>query len=150
MLEGVLRICWGVEHSIRIKEFDDKRLIAKRSFKGKCDNRFHLITSKSLSRILRKTDNINSYLLDSEKGNVTNCDNPSSISTANKDLNKTEFTSQDALLNNAKSIGENKVSDCAKRNDKKSIAFNRHSVHQINISNKVSLNRTKIGQFKIK
>ena len=46
VLEGVLRICWGVEHSIRIKEFDDKRLIAKRSFKGKCDNRFHLITSK--------------------------------------------------------------------------------------------------------
>ena len=80
-------------------------------------------------------------MLDSEKGNVTNCDNPSSISTANKDLNKTEFTSQDASLNNAKNIGENKVSDCAKRNDKKSIAFNRHSVHQINISNKVTLNR---------
>ena len=35
VLEGVLRICWGVEHSIRIKEFDDKRLIAKRSNSGK-------------------------------------------------------------------------------------------------------------------
>ena len=99
--------------------------------------------------MLRKIDNTDSYLLDSEKGNVTNCDNPSSISTANKDLNKTEFTSQDALLNNAKNIEENKVSDCAKRNDKKSIAFNRHSVHQINISNKVSFYRTSIGQFKI-
>ena len=80
-------------------------------------------------------------MLDSEKGNVTNCDNPSSISTVNKDMNKTEFTSQDAALNNAKNIEENKFSDCAKRNDKKSIAFNRHSVHQINISNKVTLNR---------
>ena len=138
MLEGVLRICWGVEHSIRIKEFDDKRLIAKRSFKGKCDNHFYLITCKSLSEMLRKIDNTDSCLLDSEKGNVTNCDNPSSISTANKDLNKIEFTSQDASLNNAKNIEENKFSDCAKRNDKKSIAFNRHSVHQINISNKVN------------
>ena len=100
-------------------------------------------------RILRKIDNIDSYLIDSEKGNITNCDNPSSISTTNKDLNKTEFTSQDASMNNAKNIGENKDSDCAKRNDKKSIAFNRHSVHQINISNKVSLNRTNIGQLKI-
>ena len=35
VLEGVLRICWGVEHSIRIKEFDDKRLIAKRLIPGK-------------------------------------------------------------------------------------------------------------------
>ena len=55
VLEGVLRICWGVEHSIRIKEFDDKRLIAKRSFKGKCDNRFHLITSiyrESLEKLI--------------------------------------------------------------------------------------------------
>ena len=88
-------------------------------------------------------------MLDSEKGSLTNCDNPSSISIANKDLINTEFTSQDTSLNNAKNIEENKVSDCAKRNDKKSIAFNRHSVHQINISNKVSLNRTNIGQFKI-
>lgn len=28
VLEGVLRVYWGVEHSIRIKEFDDKRPIA--------------------------------------------------------------------------------------------------------------------------
>ena len=34
VLEGVLRICWGVEHSIRIKEFDDKRLISKRPSQG--------------------------------------------------------------------------------------------------------------------
>ena len=88
-------------------------------------------------------------MLDSEKGNVTNCDNPSSISTANKDLNKTEFTSPDDSLNNANNIEQNKVSDCAKRNEKKPIGFNRHSVHQINISNKVSFNRTSIGQFKI-
>ena len=88
-------------------------------------------------------------MLDSEKGSLTNCDNPSSISIANKDLINTEFTSQEASLNNANNIEENKVSDCAKRNDKKSIAFNRHSVHQINISNKVSFNRTSIGQFKI-
>ena len=90
-----------------------------------------------------------SFLLDSEKGSLTNCDNPSSISITNKDLINTEFTSQEASLNNANNIEENQVSDCAKRNDKKSIAFNRHSVHQINISNKVSFNRTSIGQFKI-
>ena len=88
-------------------------------------------------------------MLDSEKGNLTNCDNPSPASTTNEDLNKTEFTSQDTSLNNASNIGENKVSDCAKRNDKKSIAFNRHSVHQINISNKVTSNRGNIGRFEI-
>ena len=152
VLEGVLRICWGVEHSIRIKEFDDKRLIAKRSFKGKCDNRFHLITSKSYLSFSWGCYalEIYSFLLDSEKGNLTNCDNPSPASTTNdEDLNKTEFTSQDTSLNNASNIVENKVSDCAKRNDKKSIAFNRHSVHQINISNKVTLNWSNIGRFEI-
>ena len=66
---------------------------------------------------------------------------PETISITNKDLINTEFTSQEASLNNANNIEENQVSDCAKRNDKKSIAFNRHSVHQINISNKVTSNR---------
>lgn len=30
VLEGVLRVYWGVDFSIRLKEFDDKRLISKR------------------------------------------------------------------------------------------------------------------------
>ena len=30
VLEGVLRIFWGVQRSIRVKEFEDKRVIAKR------------------------------------------------------------------------------------------------------------------------
>jgi len=29
VLEGVLRIYWGVQRSIRVKEFEDKRVIAK-------------------------------------------------------------------------------------------------------------------------
>ncbi len=28
ILDGVLRVCWGIENSIRLKEFDDKRVIA--------------------------------------------------------------------------------------------------------------------------
>ena len=67
MLEGVLRICWGVEHSIRIKEFDDKRLIAKRSFKGKCNNRFHLITSKSVQIIECVIRLLCNYVTNAEK-----------------------------------------------------------------------------------
>lgn len=29
VLEGVLRVYWGVDTSIRLREFDDKRIIAK-------------------------------------------------------------------------------------------------------------------------
>ena len=34
VLEGVLRVHWGVENSIRLREFDDKRVIAARKTKN--------------------------------------------------------------------------------------------------------------------
>ena len=41
VMEGVLRVYWGVDHSIRLREYDDKRVIAKqpRGRKGEEANR---------------------------------------------------------------------------------------------------------------
>jgi hypothetical protein len=106
VLEGVLRICWGVEHSIRIKEFDDKRLIAKRSNQ------------------------------ESEKATL-NCDKGPSM------LCMTTGSTPEGYMSLTYSYGEvnkeegDNVGQVVKRNGKKSITFQRHSVHQINISNKV-------------
>ena len=40
-MEGVVRVFWGIEHSIRIKEFEDKRVINHNSPTKSSPNKKH-------------------------------------------------------------------------------------------------------------
>ena len=74
--------------------------------------------------------------LESENASL-NCDKESSMFCMKNDSSQEGYLSLTYSYNNVNTNDDNSVEKVLKRNVKKSIGFQRHSVHQINISNKV-------------
>jgi hypothetical protein len=141
VLEGVLRICWGVEHSIRIKEFDDKRLIAKRSNQGNLIKNKYIYIFDKINYAIVFIVNLfytKKLILFIESANAKlNCNKGSSMLCMTTDSTPEGYMSLTYSYGEVNKKEESNLDKVVKRNGKKSIGFQRHSVHQINISNKV-------------
>ena len=78
------------------------------------------------------------FTIDSENV-ASNCDKKSSKFVVPNDTNATTgFTSLEYSFNGEAKDTNDKSNEVVKREGKKSIPFIRHSVHQINLSNKVN------------